>query len=82
VAAAWAPPIGFDYTLTYEALEGNVTQFHIHIGPTGQGVSASEFSEVLNALRRGLAYANVHSTMSPGGEIRGQLKLDGDSDDR
>jgi hypothetical protein len=32
---------------------------------------------VLNALRRGLAYVNVHSQRSPGGEIRGQLKLDG-----
>ena len=122
---------GFEYTLTYEGLEGNVTQSHIHIGqvlvsgaisiwlcetagtpappavaaatpdcggphaatvmgtvtaaqvigPAGQGVSPAEFSEVLNALRHGVAYANVHSSMSPGGEIRGQLKLDRDDHD-
>ena len=54
------------------------------IGPNGQGVSPSEFSEVLNAMRHRVAYVNVHSTRSPGGEIRGQLKLGGDhdSDDR
>ena len=60
---------------------GTVTAAQV-IGPNGQGVSPGEFAEVLNAMRRGLAYANVHSTRSPGGEIRGQLKLDGDDHDR
>jgi len=32
-----------------------------------------ELDEVIDAIRAGLAYANVHSTQSPGGEIRGQL---------
>ena len=126
---------GFDYTLTYENLEGTVTQSHIHIGqalvnggiaiwlcetatnpapaavaaatpdcggpssntvsgtvtaaqvigPNGQGVAPGEFAEVLNAMRRGVAYVNVHSSRSPGGEIRGQLQLSGrghGSDDR
>jgi CHRD domain-containing protein len=59
---------------------GTVTPAQV-IGPNGQGVSPGEFTEVLNALRRGLAYVNVHSTRSPGGEIRGQLKLDGDDKD-
>jgi hypothetical protein len=31
------------------------------IGPTGQGVSAAEFGELLAAMRAGAAYANVHS---------------------
>jgi hypothetical protein len=54
------------------------------IGPNGQGVSPGEFAEVLNAMRHRVAYVNVHSVRSPGGEIRGQLKLDkgGDSDDQ
>jgi hypothetical protein len=126
---------GFNYTLTYENLEGNVTQSHIHIGqvlvnggiaiwlcetatnpapaavaaatpdcggpnsntvsgtvtaeqvlgPNGQGVAPGEFAEVLNAMRRGVAYVNVHSSRTPGGEIRGQLQLSGrghGSDDR
>ncbi len=44
------------------------------IGPAGQGVSAGEFGELIRAIRAGASYANVHSTLSPGGEIRGQIK--------
>ena len=108
------------YELSFENLEGDVTQSHIHlgqfsvnggimvwlcgtaatpaapagtpncgtgtsggaarqitaadvVGPAGQGVSPGEFAEFLQALRTGNAYANVHSTRNPGGEIRGQL---------
>lgn len=46
------------------------------IGPTGQGIAAGEFAEVLAAVRAGAAYVNVHSTKHPGGEIRGQLRDD------
>ena len=44
------------------------------IGPAGQGISAGEFAEVVAAIRAGAAYANVHSTAFPAGEIRGQLE--------
>jgi hypothetical protein len=43
------------------------------IGPAGQGIAAGEFSELVDALRAGRAYANVHSSKFPGGEIRGQI---------
>jgi CHRD domain len=43
------------------------------IGPTGQGVSAGEFDEFLEAIESGTAYVNVHSSKYPGGEIRAQL---------
>jgi CHRD domain len=43
------------------------------IGPAGQGVSAGEFDEFIAAIRAGTAYANVHSSKYPGGEIRAQL---------
>ena len=46
------------------------------IGPSGQGIEPGAFAEVLRAIRAGFAYANVHSTKWPGGEIRGQIKGD------
>lgn len=114
----------FDYQLSYEDLEGTVTQSHIHfgqmgvnggisiwlcqtatnpspvpttptcpgpnsgmvtgtvsaadvIGPAGQGIAAGEFAEILNAIRQGISYANVHSSRNPGGEIRGQIQQGG-----
>ncbi len=39
-----------------------------------QGVSAGDFSAVLTAVREGVTYANVHTSVSPAGEIRGQIK--------
>jgi hypothetical protein len=44
------------------------------IGPTGQGIEAGAFAEIVAAMRDDTAYANVHSTKWPGGEIRGQLR--------
>jgi hypothetical protein len=113
------------YNLSYEDLEGDVTQAHIHIaqknvtggialwlcqtttnpappaagtvptcpagrsgtvsgtltadnviGPTGQAVPAKNLDDVLTAIRAGKAYGNVHSTVVPGGEIRGQINHD------
>ena len=51
------------------------------IGPVAQGVSAGELDELIRALRNGVAYANVHSTLWPGGEIRSQLDHDHGNDD-
>jgi hypothetical protein len=39
----------------------------------GQGIAAGEFQELVNAIRAGKAYVNVHSAKFPTGEIRGQL---------
>lgn len=106
------------YELSYENLQGDVRQAHIHVGqrnanggvsvflcqttfnpdptglaptcpasgtvtgllsaasvvgPGGQGIAAGEFAELVDAIRNGVTYVNVHSTAFPGGEIRGQL---------
>ncbi|HET9225393.1 MAG TPA: CHRD domain-containing protein [Thermoanaerobaculia bacterium] len=107
------------YQLSYEGLQGAVTQAHIHIGqrgvnggimiflcsnlgngpagtqacpaspatitgtataadvvgPGAQGITAGQFGEVLRAMRNGVTYANVHTDLFPGGEIRGQLRF-------
>jgi hypothetical protein len=47
------------------------------IGPGGQGINAGEptaFAELVNAIRAGFTYVNVHTTRWPGGEVRGQIK--------
>lgn len=115
------------YEVSYEGLEGNVTQAHIHIGqksvnggisiflcgnaptvpaatvpqppacppspatvtgvltpdmvigPNLQGVApfgpgVNEFQELIDAIREGFAYANVHSSKFGGGEVRGQIE--------
>jgi len=53
-----------------------VLQANSVVGPPAQGIAALEFAEVLAAIRAGVAYANVHSTKFPGGEIRAQLRDD------
>lgn len=109
-----------DYTLTYNNLQGTVTQAHIHIAqpdvngaivvwlcetdtnpspvdttppcPDSGSVSGTilpadllvpspanpqqfgGLDKVIEAIRDGLAYANVHTSLSPGGEIRGQIR--------
>jgi hypothetical protein len=117
------------YELTYEDLEANPTQAHIHVGqrrvnggisvflcgnpptvppvafpqpqacppapatltgvltvanivgPEGQGIApslngANDFDELVDKILEGFAYANVHSSKFPGGEVRGQLRTD------
>jgi CHRD domain len=114
------------YELSYQDLEGTVTQAHIHFGQhhsvggivvwlcqtsgtlapesvravtpqcpasgtvvgtisptqvlaqTAQGIDAGQFDELVRAIRAGATYANVHTTLHPPGEIRGQLRERGD----
>ena len=53
-------------------LSGTITAAQV-IGPGGQGLAATEFDELLTAIRSGVTYVNVHSAAFPGGEIRGQI---------
>lgn len=45
------------------------------IGPAGQGVNAGDWNKLVQAIRAGKAYANIHNQTWPGGEIRGQISL-------
>ncbi len=58
---------------------GTITPADI-IGPAAQGIAPGQFAKVIRAIRNGAVYANVHSTLRPGGEIRGQLRADEDDD--
>ena len=50
------------------------------VGPTGQGIAPGELAELIRAMRAGVTYANVHSSLFPGGEIRGQVRILDDDD--
>jgi len=43
------------------------------VGPAGQGIDPGAFAEIVAAIRAGHAYANVHSSKFPAGEIRAQI---------
>ncbi len=55
-------------------IHGTITAANV-VGPGGQGISPGEFFEAQRAILRGVAYANVHSDLFPGGEIRGQIQV-------
>lgn len=46
------------------------------IGPAGQGIAAGNFDGLEDALNNNTAYANIHTTNFPQGEIRGQITPD------
>src|SRR5207249_5047173 len=50
-------------------ITGTVTAANV-VGPTGQGLTPGKFDEVIRAMRSGISYANVHTGLFPGGEIR------------
>jgi len=57
-------------------IEGTATAADVGAGAAAQGIAAGEFAKVIEAIRAGVAYANMHTTPHPGGEIRGQLSHD------
>ena len=55
-----APPTCPDAGVGPE-VTGTLTADNV-VGPTGQGIAAGEFAELIKALRKGNAYANVHTS--------------------
>ena len=63
-----ACPSATSGTITGTITAANVT------GPVTQGIHPGDLAPALEAVRDGAAYANMHTTKFPGGEIRGQVR--------
>ena len=63
-----ACPAATEGTITGTITAANVT------GPGGQGITPGDLDSALEAVRSDLSYANMHTTMFPGGEIRGNVQ--------
>lgn len=78
--AAATDPAGLAPTCPQEGtVSGTLTVANMNPGPTpgnasAQGIAVGDFAELIRAIRSRVAYANVHSSKFPGGEIRAQLK--------
>ena len=59
-------------TTTEAVVTGTITPVDV-VGPASQGIAAGEWQKLVDALRAGVAYANVHTAKYPGGEIRAQI---------
>lgn len=58
-------------------ISGTITAVDVTNLANERGISAGELDELIEAIRAGATYVNVHSTRWPGGEIRSQI--DGNS---
>jgi hypothetical protein len=56
-------------------VSGTITPGQV-LAAAGQGLDGGEFNELVRAVRAGATYANVHSSLFPPGEIRGQIRDD------
>jgi len=56
-------------------VSGTITAANVIAGAMApQQLAAGDLAGVIAAIGAGAAYANVHTNLSPGGEIRGQIR--------
>jgi len=68
---------------TEAVVTGHITAANVIAGSMApQQLNANDLAAVIAAIRAGFAYANVHTDLSPGGEIRGQIKANEGQDER
>jgi len=53
---------------------GTFTSANVLAAPPTQQMPAGDLAGFIAAMRAGAVYANIHTSASPGGEIRGQVK--------
>ncbi|PYQ62233.1 MAG: hypothetical protein DMF53_13495 [Acidobacteria bacterium] len=56
-------------------ISGTIHASDVIGGAFSQGVTPGDLNAVLRGIRVGVVYVNVHTSVFPGGEIRGQLQF-------
>src|SRR5262249_45707099 len=60
---------------TEAVVTGTITSANVIAGSQApQQLLAGHLDDVIAAIRAGVGYANVHTNLSPGGEIRGHIE--------
>lgn len=54
-------------------ISGTIVAADVLGSAAGQGLEAGNLAELIAAIRGGATYANVHTTLRPAGETRGQI---------
>jgi hypothetical protein len=58
---------------TSGTITGTITAANV-VGPTAQGVTAGNLAALIEEIRDGVTYANMHNASFPGGEARGRIR--------
>jgi hypothetical protein len=64
---------------TSGSVTGTVVAANV-VGQVAQGIAPGDLAAILQMIRAGLGYANMHTPLHPGGEIRGQIRVVGGSE--
>lgn len=54
-------------------ISGSFSAADVGGGAAAQGIAAGQYAEFIRAMQAGKTYANIHSNIWPGGEIRAQI---------